>query len=132
MQVDVALGAGMHRGHRQRRVGPGQGQPDRSYLGQRGRRVRQSAYLRDDRDDVIGGVLSLFVGDSESDTGHVESSCRPDDDLIGSGAVKTKFELRPTPEGDEKVLEQRIDDRSDRADGHGDRRPGVDTRAENG
>ena len=62
-EVDVALGAGMHRAHRERRArpGPGQRQHDRSCLGQRVLRVFQAPNLGHHHDDVIGGVLSGSV-----------------------------------------------------------------------
>jgi hypothetical protein len=62
----------------------------------------------------------------------VQSCCCPDDDLIVSSSVKTKIQLRSAPRRDEKISEQRVDNRSDRADGHRDRGPSIDGGAENG
>jgi hypothetical protein len=60
----------------------------------------------------------------------LESSCRRDDDLIVSGVVKTKIELGPSPGYHKEVSKQSVGDRSDRADGDKDRRPSVDSGAE--
>jgi hypothetical protein len=62
----------------------------------------------------------------------VQSCCCPDDDLIVSSSVKTQIQLRSAPRSDEKISEQRVDNRSDRADGHRDRGPRIDGGAENG
>jgi glucose dehydrogenase len=82
-------------------------------------------------DDVIGGVLSRCVHHSQPDVSSFESSGPPDDDLIVSCVVETKIELRPSPRHNEDVPEQRVDHRSNGADGHEDRRPSVDSGAEN-
>jgi hypothetical protein len=50
--------------------------------------------------------------------------------LIVAGVLKTKVELGPSPGYHKEVSKQRVGDRSDRADGDKDRRPGVDRGAE--
>jgi hypothetical protein len=51
-------------------------------------------------------------------------------DLIVPASVEAQLELRPAPRGHDQVSKQRIHDRTDRADGHGDGRPGVHSGAE--
>jgi hypothetical protein len=115
---------------RRGRPGPGQRQPERLCLGPSLLRVLQAPNLSHHDDHVIGGVLSLSVRHSQPDIRCFESSCRPDDDLIVSGVVKTKIELGPSPGYHKEVSKQRVGDRSDGADGDKDRRPSVDSGAE--
>jgi hypothetical protein len=99
-------------------------------LGRRILRVLQPPDLGHHHDDVIGGVLSQSVRHSQPDRRSIESSRRPDDDLIVSGAAETKIELGPSPRYHNEVSEQGVGDRSNRADGDKDRRPSVDSGAE--
>ena len=93
-EVDMALGSGMHRGHRQRwaRSRPGQREPDRSRLGRCLLRVPEPPKLGHHHDDVVGRVLSRLVRHPQPDMSCVGSALGPDDDLIVSGVVEAKIQ----------------------------------------
>jgi hypothetical protein len=93
-------------------------------------RVLQPTNLGHHHDYVIGGVLSRSVRHSQAHTRCLESCCRRDDDLIVAGVLKTTVELKPSPGYHKEVSKQRVGDRSDGADGDKDRRPSVDSGAE--
>jgi hypothetical protein len=80
----------------------------------------------------VGRVLPRPVRHSQPNVGRVESSRRLDDDLVVASAVETKLQLGSAPRCDDEVSEQRVGHGSDRADGDGDGRPGVDGGAEDG
>jgi hypothetical protein len=121
-----ALGAGVHGPHGERRIGsrPGQRQRDRRCLGLP--RVLEPPNVGRHHDNVVGGVLSPSVHDSQPDEGGVAPFCCPDNDLIVSAVVEAKLELGPSTGLHEQVPEERVGDRSHRADGDKDRRLGVD------
>ena len=128
-EIDVPRRAGMHGGHGERRARP---RP-------RQRKVDRSRVLRTSRsqlghhhDHVVGRLLSRPVRNSQPDVCRVESSRRPDDDLVVSSSVETELELGSAPRRDDEIAEQRVGDGSDRADGDGDGSPGVDRGAEDG
>jgi hypothetical protein len=83
-------------------------------------------------DHVVGGVLPRPVRDAQPDVRRVESSCRPDDDLVVSSAVEAEVEPGPAPRRDDQISEQRVQNGSERADGDENRGPGVDGGAEDG
>lgn len=58
------------------------------------------------------------------------SSFRFDDDLVASAVLKAKLQLGPPPGHDEPVSEERVRDRSHRADGDEDRGPRIDSGAD--